>query len=83
MYRSGLVDTLVTHANTNGVWPNSLVRRPPWLHASSVKNKQTIIMPTSFFFAVSFDSSLHQVAKITVKTCPGKKVDIVNMIYLQ
>ena len=22
------------------VWPNSLVRRPPWLHASSVKNKQ-------------------------------------------
>ena len=30
MYRSGLVDTLVTHANTNGVWPNSLVRRPPW-----------------------------------------------------
>ena len=24
-----------------GVWPNSLDRRPPWLHASSVKNKQT------------------------------------------
>ena len=22
-------------------WPNSLVRRPPWLHAYSVKNKQT------------------------------------------
>ena len=22
------------------VWPNSLVRRPPWLHASSVKNKK-------------------------------------------
>jgi hypothetical protein len=39
MYRSGLVDTLVTHANTNGVWPNSLVRRPPWLYAFSVKNK--------------------------------------------
>ena len=24
-----------------GSWPNSLVRRPPWLHACSVKNKQT------------------------------------------
>ena len=23
-----------------GSWPNSLVRRPPWLHACSVKNKQ-------------------------------------------
>ena len=22
-----------------GVWPNSLVRRPPWLYASFVKNK--------------------------------------------
>ena len=27
-----------------GVWPNSLARRPPWLHASSVKNKKTIWM---------------------------------------
>ena len=32
MYRLGLVDTLVTPAN-------SLVGRPPWLYASSVKNK--------------------------------------------
>ena len=24
-----------------GSWPNSLVWRPPWLHACSVKNKQT------------------------------------------
>ena len=24
-----------------GSWPNSLVRRPPWLQACSVKNKQT------------------------------------------
>ena len=38
MYRLGLVDTLVTHANTNGVWPNFLVWSP-WLYASSVKNK--------------------------------------------
>ena len=40
MYRSGLVDTLVIHANTNGVWPNFLVWSPPWLYASSVKNKK-------------------------------------------
>jgi hypothetical protein len=39
MYRSGLVNTLVIHANTNGVWPNFLVWSPPWLYASSVKNK--------------------------------------------
>jgi hypothetical protein len=53
MYRSGLVDTLATHANTNGVWPNSLVRRPPWLHASSVKNKTKQV-----FNFDSFDMSL-------------------------
>jgi hypothetical protein len=41
MYRSGLVNTSVNHTNTNGVWLNSLAWRPPWLHASSVKNKQT------------------------------------------
>ena len=41
MYRSGMVDTLVIHANTNWVWPNFLVRSPPWLYASSVKNKTT------------------------------------------
>jgi hypothetical protein len=39
MYISGLVDTLVIHANTNGVWPNFLFWSPPWLYASSVKNK--------------------------------------------
>ena len=37
MYRSSLVNTLVTHANMKG--PNSLVRRPPLLYASSVKNE--------------------------------------------
>ena len=31
MYRSGLVDTLVTHTNTNGVWPNSRGFMPPQL----------------------------------------------------
>jgi hypothetical protein len=41
MYRSGLVATLVTHANTNGVWPNFLVWSLPWFYAISVKNKQT------------------------------------------
>ena len=30
---------LVTHANTNGVWPHFLVWSPPWLYASSVRNK--------------------------------------------
>jgi hypothetical protein len=30
---------LVTHANTNGVWPNFLVWSLRWLYASSVKNK--------------------------------------------
>jgi hypothetical protein len=34
-----MVDTLVTHANTNGACPNFLVMSPPWLYASSVKNK--------------------------------------------
>ena len=38
MFRLGLVDTLVTHSNKEGFWPNSLVQRPPWLYASSVKN---------------------------------------------
>ena len=37
MYRLGLVNMLVTRANTNGVWPNFLVWSPPWLYASSVK----------------------------------------------
>ena len=46
MYRSGLVDTLVTHTNTNGVLPN-LFRRPPWLYASSVKN-ETKLLPSHF-----------------------------------
>jgi hypothetical protein len=40
MYRLGLVDTLVIHANTNRVWPNFLVWSPPWLYASSVNNKK-------------------------------------------
>jgi hypothetical protein len=35
----GALDTLVIHANNNGVWPNFLVWSPPWLYASSVKNK--------------------------------------------
>jgi hypothetical protein len=39
MYRLGLVDTLVTHTNTNGVWPIFLVWSPPWLYAASVKNR--------------------------------------------
>ena len=39
MYGSELVDTLVNHTSTNGVWSNSLARRPPWLYASSVKKK--------------------------------------------
>ena len=33
MYKSGLVNMLVTHASMKGF------RRPPWLYASSVKNK--------------------------------------------
>ena len=45
MYRLGLVDTLVTHANMKRAWPNSLVRRPPWLYASSVKNKTNTCPP--------------------------------------
>jgi hypothetical protein len=40
---------LATHANTNGVWPNSLVRRPPWLLASSVKNKQKLCHTLPYF----------------------------------
>jgi hypothetical protein len=61
MYRSGLVDTLVTHANTNGVWPNSLVRRPPWLHASSVKNKQNKNFETYFALFIFLDSHTERV----------------------
>ena len=33
-----------------GSWPNSLVRRPPWLHACSVKNKQPL--PSNFLVLV-------------------------------
>ena len=50
MYRSGLVDTLVTHANTNGVWPNFLVWSPLWLYASSVKNKTSYLIITTVLF---------------------------------
>ena len=42
MYRSGLVDTLFTHANTNALWPNFLVWSPLWIYASSVKNKTNL-----------------------------------------
>ena len=49
MYRSGLVDTLVTHANTNRVWPNFLDWSPPWLYASSVKNKNKTLKPGKLF----------------------------------
>jgi hypothetical protein len=45
MYRSGLVDTLFTHANTNGVWPNSLVRRLPWQ-----KQNKTMFVSLVFHF---------------------------------
>ena len=48
MYRSGLVDTLVTHTNIRRGLPNSLVRRPPWLHASSVKNKTRAYCPNIY-----------------------------------
>ena len=48
MYRSGLVYTLVNYTNTNGVWPNSLARRSPWLQASLVKNKTNNDFRTCF-----------------------------------
>ena len=31
--------------NTNGVWPNFLVWSPPWIYASSVKNKNKTLKP--------------------------------------
>ena len=44
MYRSGLVDMLVTHANTKGFDLTSLsgVWSPPWLYASSVKKQRNL-----------------------------------------
>ena len=38
-----------------GSWPNSLVRRPPWLQACSVKNKKT---NTTFTMSFIFDQSV-------------------------
>ena len=38
-----------------GSWPNSLVRRPPWLQACSVKNKTDLHLKIEFFFYVKFD----------------------------
>jgi hypothetical protein len=61
MYRSGLVDTLVTHANSNGVSPNFLVWSPPWLFASSIKNKQNtnyIDKILAFFWLPNYPLSL-------------------------
>ena len=45
MLRSELVDTLVTQ---EGVWPSFLVWSPPWLYASSVKNKQNILFIVTY-----------------------------------
>ena len=58
MYRLGLVDTLVTHANTNGVWPNFLVWSPPWLWCKtfgffsihSLKTKEEYISFAQFVY---------------------------------
>ena len=72
MYRSGLVDTLVNHTNTNGVWPNSLARRRPWLHTSSVKNKQTlsaVFLIVNLFHEGSIENSI---AKIMERKILGK-----------
>ena len=47
---------LVIHTNTNGVWPNSLAQRPPWLHASSVKNKTDFVALLEYVnFTLAFD----------------------------
>ena len=45
MFRLELVDTLVTQ---EGVWPSFLVWSPPWLYASSVKNKQNILFRVTY-----------------------------------
>jgi hypothetical protein len=64
MYRSGLVDTLVTHANANGVWPNFLVWSPPWLYASSVKNKTSKKVQ---FIKRGKSKQFHLIVKIPIK----------------
>ena len=35
-------DIVKDYTKENVIWPNSLVRRPPWLYASSVKNKENV-----------------------------------------
>ena len=42
MFRSGLVET-------KGVWPSFPVWSPPWLYASSVKNKRVMIQINADF----------------------------------
>ena len=82
MYRSGLVDTLFTHANTNGVWPNFLVWSLSWLYASSVKNK------TSYMYLIhSTKNFLGYPSKIKISgnciAIPRKRTKITATNWLQ
>ena len=81
MYRSGLVDMLVTHVNANSVWPNF----PAWnllrLYASSVKNqKQNILCFLNFKITNPSLQFSNPSMVVSLKKLPKWKQNLVTIL---